>query len=73
MHEVLINDDEMRYAWELGDKYVIFNPTRSEEEIRKLYPKIKKSEHLDRYSSDKVARISKNELKKLITKSGLLN
>ena len=73
MHETLINEDEIRYAWEFDNKYVIFNPSRSEEEIRKLYPKIKKIGNLERYSSDKVARIPKDELKKIITKSGLLN
>ena len=73
MHETLINEDEIRYAWEFDNKYIIFNPIRSEEEIRKSYKKIKKIENLDRYSSDKVARIPKDELKKIITKSGLLN
>ena len=73
MHETLINEDEIRYAWEFDNKYVIFNPIRSEEEIRKAYPKIKKITNLERYSSDKVARIPKDELKKIITKSGLLN
>jgi FlaA1/EpsC-like NDP-sugar epimerase len=73
MHETLINEDEIRYAWEFDNKYVIFNPIRSEEDIRKLYPKIKKIGNLERYSSDKVARIPKDELKKIITKSGLLN
>jgi UDP-N-acetylglucosamine 4,6-dehydratase/5-epimerase len=73
MHETLINEDEIRYAWEFDNKYIIFNPMRSEEEIRKSYSKIKKIGNLERYSSDKVARIPKDELKKIITKSGLLN
>jgi len=72
MHEVLINDDEMRYAWELHNKYVIFNPLRNESEIRKSHPKIKKIENLNRYSSDRVDRIPKEELKKIIVKSRLL-
>jgi len=40
--------------------------------ISHIYPNIKKIKNIDSYSSDKVKRISKNELKKIITKSGLL-
>ena len=43
MHEALISKDEMRYTWELDDKYVIFDSTRKEEEILSLYPGIKKA------------------------------
>ena len=73
MHETLINEDEMRYTWEWNKKYVIFNPLRSENEIRNLHPKIKQVQDLNRYSSDLVDKISKDELKKIITDSGLLN
>lgn len=73
MHETLINEDEVRYTWEWNKKYVIFNPLRSDNEIRSLYPKIKKVQDLKRYSSDLVDKISKDELKKIITDSGLLN
>jgi UDP-N-acetylglucosamine 4,6-dehydratase/UDP-glucose 4-epimerase len=72
MHETLINEDEMRYTWEWNNKYIIFNPTRDENEIRKMHPQIKKVEKLDRYSSDKVKKIPKEELKRIITKAGLL-
>ena len=72
MHETLINNDEMRYTWEWNGKYVIFNPIKSEHEIKKEHPKIKKVENLNRYSSDLVAKIPKNELKRIISKSGLL-
>ena len=70
MHETLINEDEMRYTWEWDNKYVIFNPLRSENEIRNTYPKIKKV-NLVRYSSDKVEKIPKEELKKIIAKTCL--
>ena len=73
MHETLINDDEMRYAWELGNKYVIFNPGTDEEEIKKSHPEIKKIKGLSKYSSDMVEKIPVFELKKTITKSGILN
>ena len=72
MHETLINEDEMRYTWEWNGKYVIFNPMKGEDEIRKNHPKIKKIENMNRYSSDLVAKIPKNDLKKIISKSGLL-
>ena len=71
MHETLINEDEIRYAWELNDKYVLFNPLREEKEIKKLYPKIKKV-NLSRYSSDQAGKISKTELKKTILNSDIL-
>lgn len=72
MHETLINEDEMRYAWEFGNKYVIFNPMKSDEEIKRSYKKIEKVNYLKQYSSDEVERIPKDELKKIITKSKLL-
>lgn len=73
MHETLINQDEMRYTWEFKNKYVIFSPERTESEINKLYPGIKKITSKDPYSSNLVDKISKNELKKILIKSGLLN
>lgn len=73
MHEVLINEDEMRYAWESGNKYVIFNPGTDEEEIRKFHPGIKKITNLSRYSSDMVEKIPVSELQNIIRKSGILN
>jgi len=71
MHEVLINEDEIRYTWELNDKYVLFNPMHKEEKIKETYPKIKKVS-LHKYSSDQVDKIPKTELKKIILDSGLL-
>ena len=71
MHETLINEDEMRYTWEVDNKYAILTPTHSEYEIKNLYPKIKKTENLTRYSSDCVDKIPKDELKQIITNSVL--
>lgn len=73
INEVLINKDEMRYVWEFKNKYVIFKPTLMDEQIRKSYPGIKKIEDMEQYSSDNVDKISKDELKDIITKDGLLN
>jgi UDP-N-acetylglucosamine 4,6-dehydratase/5-epimerase len=68
MHEILINQDEIRYTWDLDNKYVIFDPLRSENNIKKLYPKIRKVDNLNAYSSDQVDKISKDQLIKIISK-----
>lgn len=73
LHEYLINEEEMRYAWELGDKLVIFTPEFSEDKIRKLYPGIKKADSTTAYSSEFVDKISVNELKKILQKTVLAN
>jgi UDP-N-acetylglucosamine 4,6-dehydratase/UDP-glucose 4-epimerase len=72
MHEIMINEDEMRYAWEYRNKYVIFNPIKNEDEIKRSYPGIKKLTEFTSYSSNLVPKIPKEELKSIITKSGLL-
>lgn len=74
LHEVLINKDEIRASWDLGNKYMIANPLRDEENIKKSYSgKIRKITNMDVYSSDNVEKMSKKELKKTIMESGLLN
>lgn len=74
LHEVLINKDEMRYSWDLGNKYMIANPLRDENDIKRSYSnKISKIDKVEIYSSDNVERLSKEELKKTITESGLLD
>ena len=73
LHETLINADELRYTWEFDNKYIIFSPFREINEIKSSYPGIKKLEVPDSYSSNLVEKISKNELKKIIEESGLLN
>jgi len=72
VHETLINSDEMRYSWQLKDNYVIANQFYDDKKIKKTYPGIKKIANMDRYSSDMVKKIPKNELKQIIKKSGLL-
>ena len=73
LHETLINADELRYTWEFDNKYIIFSPFREINEIKAAYPGIKKLEMSDSYSSNLVEKISKNELKKIIEESGLLD
>ncbi len=72
LHETLINHDEIRYTWEFDNKYVIFSPLKNESEIRKSYPRIKKSKNLNEYSSNNVEKISKKDLKKYLS-DNLLN
>jgi len=72
IHEVLINEHEMRSAWETDSNYVIIAPRFSEEEIKSNYPDLKKMDTETRYSSDNVERISKEELKQIIQKAGLI-
>jgi len=75
IHETLINKDEIKYSWEYNDMYMItsplypmFNPNI----ITETYNKIKKIDEFDKYSSDSVDKIPKDELKQIIEKSNLL-
>jgi len=72
MHETLINKDEMRYAWELNEKYVLFSSNYDENLIKKLHSGIKKFNSIEPYSSDNCEKISKSELKQLIIDSGFI-
>lgn len=73
IHEVLINEDEMRYTWESDNKYIIFDPHYSEATIKKDHKKIIKNNSTRAYSSDIAEKIPKNELKEIIVKAGLLD
>jgi len=73
LHEILINHEEMRYSWEINKMYMIANPFHKENQIKSKYLGIKKIDNIGEYSSDKVEKISKDELKMLIQKSGLLD
>ena len=68
IHETLINNDEMMYAWDLGNKYLIFNPLKEITEIEKEYPGIKRTNNLEAYSSNKADLIPKIELNEKISK-----
>ncbi len=72
LQEVLINEHEMRYTWENDSNYIITSPNFTEDEIRKKYPNMKKIESTSPYSSDTAEKISKDELKQIIKKAGLL-
>ena len=74
LDEVLINKDEMKYAWEFEDMYVVVNPS-VQTDISSLdnFPNKKKIENIDVYSSDFVEKIPVEQLKKIFTDTGLLN
>jgi len=75
LHETLINTEEIRYSWEYRDVYMITNPLYPMFHptiIDETYPGIKKIDKFKKYSSDLVAKIQKDELKKIIEKSNLL-
>jgi UDP-N-acetylglucosamine 4,6-dehydratase/5-epimerase len=74
LREILIGEDEIRYAWNIKNKYMISNPMLDKSAIEKLYSaeKLSQVENIGEYSSDTAEKISKNELKEIIVKSGLL-
>ena len=72
LQEILINEHEMRFTWENDSNYIIMSPNFTEDEIRKKYPNMKKMESTSPYSSDTAEKISKDELKQIIKKAGLL-
>lgn len=69
LDETLINKEEIRYTWEYNDLYLVTNPLYPlfhDNEIRSSYQDIKRIENLTEYSSDKVEKIPKGELKRNI-------
>lgn len=76
LHEILISDEEIRQTWEYRDMYMITSPLYPlfhDNKINDTYQGIVKVENLKNYSSAMTERISKDELKKIILKTGLLN
>lgn len=74
LHETLINKDEMRFSWDLGNKYMITNPLRDEKDVKQSYDnKISKISNMEIYSSNNVERLSKEEIKSVIIESELLD
>ena len=61
-HELLINSDEMRYAWSYDNMFMLLNDLHESENLEELYPGIKKVEDLDVYSSAKTQLLSTEEI-----------
>jgi UDP-N-acetylglucosamine 4,6-dehydratase/5-epimerase len=72
LHETLINLDEMRYTFELDNKYVIRKSSKIENNDIDENAKMKKIDGSQPYSSDLAEKIPKNELK-IILKNFLTN
>lgn len=76
LHETLINNEEIRYSWEYKDLYMITNPLYPmfhPNVIDDTYQEIKKLDKFERYSSDLVEKIPKDELKHILKESELLS
>ena len=76
LHETLLNHDEINYAWEINNMYMLANPHYklfNTKNILENYSGIKKIEGINSYSSDTVEKITKEELKEKIKSSGLLD
>ncbi len=75
LHETLINEDEMRYTWKINDMLMITNPHYelfNDKNIEANYENLEKENNLTSYSSDKVEKLTIEELKIVIKNSGLL-
>ena len=75
LHETLINEDEMRYSWKINDVFMIANPHYelfNDANIEMNYQNITKLTDLTTYSSDKVEKLTIDELKIIIKNSGLI-
>ncbi len=75
LHETLINKEEMRYAWEFRDLYVLTSPLYPmfhPNVINQTYDEIKEITSMESYSSDNVEKISKDELKNTFQKLNLI-
>ena len=66
IHEVLINSDEIRHTWDIGEMYMITNLLSTETQVKKTHPNAKRVETFSAYSSDVVEKFSKDEMKKII-------
>ena len=67
LHEVLINQEEMRYCCNLNDKFMISDPNVKDEEILNSYnSKIKKSSDFNAYTSENSEKLTVGEIQDLI-------
>ena len=70
LHEILISKEEIRYSWEFQDLYMLTSPLYPmfhPNVINETYVGIKKIDNINEYSSDNVEKLSKEELKNMIS------
>ena len=75
LHETLINKEEMRYAWEFQDLFMLTSPLYpmfNANVINQTYDGVKEIVNMESYSSDNVEKISKVELKNIFQKLNLI-
>jgi UDP-N-acetylglucosamine 4,6-dehydratase/5-epimerase len=75
LHETLINKEEMRYAWEFEDLFMLTSPLYpmfNANVINEKYDGIKEIVNMESYSSDDVEKISKDELKNIFQELNLV-
>ena len=70
-HESLISTNEIRNSYETDDDYVLFESETQNHNLDSL-ENIKKSSLFEEYSSDKVDLLTIDELKSILTESGLV-
>jgi UDP-N-acetylglucosamine 4,6-dehydratase/UDP-glucose 4-epimerase len=73
LNEILINSDEIRYSWEYENMYMILNPSVQTHISIDEFTNKNKISNMAEYSSDSVEKIPKDEMKKIILNSGLLD
>ena len=73
LNEILINSDEIRYSWEYENMYMILNPSVQTHISIDEFSGKNKISNMTEYSSDSVEKIPKDEMKKTILNSGLLD
>ena len=72
LNEILINSDEIRYTWEYENMYMLLNPSVQKHMSLDEFPNKNRITNMDDYNSGSVEKIPKDEMKKIIISSGLL-
>ena len=72
LNEILINSDEIRYTWEYENMYMLLNPSVQKHMSLDEFPNKNRVTNMDDYNSGSVEKIPKEEMKKIIIDSGLL-
>jgi UDP-N-acetylglucosamine 4,6-dehydratase/5-epimerase len=72
MNEILINQDEIKYSWDIDDMYMIINPSVKNPYKFDQLKNTKQIDTMKEYSSDTVEKMSKDEIKRVISGAGLL-
>ena len=72
-HESLISDDELRKVYEQENDYVIVEPATQSYDVKKKEIPFKKANLTERYSSNSVPLLTKDEIKEILVNEKLIN